>query len=430
MVCTFTHSERNGGKYMVSTFYLSRVIGRRVILENDGINGKLMDFIVDTEFARPKIIAMKVKVKNQIRVIDFTTSDIVKKKGQYTIKTKETSSIDLTNKNTLHLVKHVLDKQIVDMDGHKVVRVNDVRMARLSTGIYLVAVDVGMEGLLRRLGAAKPIKNMIKPFGKSIPSKMILWDEVETINFTNVGIKLSKSQSKLATLHPSDLADIIEDLDRNAQAAIFASLDEEKAADVLEELETEAQLNVLKSMSIEKAADVLEKMPADEVADILDELEDEKAEELLEEMEDEASYEVRELMEYPENTVGSLMSTDYIAFNENMTIEETIRELRKTKPETDTIYYLYIVDDEEELIATVSLRDIIVSEPEQKLHEIMNRNIIYVYDFDRINSLADIISKYNLLALPVVGKGMKMLGMVVIDDVIDSLIKARARRFI
>jgi Mg/Co/Ni transporter MgtE len=220
----------------------------------------------------------------------------------------------------------------------------------------------------------------------------------------------------------------MEDLDKHNQIKIFTSLDENKAADVLEELETDAQVQVLENLTISKAADVLEKMPADEVADILGEMEDDFAEEILKEMEHDASQEVRELMEYSDNAVGSIMSTDYISFNENMSVNDVLAELRRTKPEPDTIYSLYIVDDKERLTATVSLRDIVIAEPGTKIKEIMNENVLYVYDNDKIDSINEIISKYNLLALPVVDKDKTMLGMVIINDVVYNLLKARRKR--
>jgi magnesium transporter len=412
----------------VSTFYLSRVIGNKLFSEDNKVIGKVLDLIVDVSFTRPKVIAVRVKHSNSIKVIDFSYFDILKEHGQYRLRCNKFEDTEVEGENCLYLAKHVLDRQLVDMDGRKLVRVNDIRLAILASGTFVVAVDVGIEGLLRRLGIAKPIKSIVKPLGLSVPSKLILWDEVETIGFGHAGIRLSKQHSKLSTLHPSDLADIIEDLDRKTQAAIFASMDDERAADVLEELETEAQINVLESMSVDKAADVLEKMPADEVADILDEMEEEKAEELLSVMENEASEEVRELMEYPDNTVGSLMTTEYISFHEDMTVEETISELRRLKPESESIYYLYVLDNKETLVATVSLRDIVVSEPQTRLYNIMKRKVISVLDYDKIDSLADIISKYSLLAIPVVDEEMKMQGVVVIDDVVYELLKRKRRR--
>jgi len=145
-------------------------------------------------------------------------------------------------------------------------------------------------------------------------------------------------------------------------------------------------------------------------------------------MENTASQEVRELMEYPENTVGSLMSTDFISFKEEMTVDDTIRELRILKPEPDSIYYLYVLDKDEHLIATVSLRDLITAEPNIKLSQIMNREVIKIIDTDKIDSLAELITKYNLIALPVVNKELKMEGMVIIDDVVYTLLKTRKKK--
>jgi Mg/Co/Ni transporter MgtE len=133
-------------------------------------------------------------------------------------------------------------------------------------------------------------------------------------------------------------------------------------------------------------------------------------------------------MEYPENTVGSLMSTDFISFSENMTVEQTIDELRRLQPEKDTLYYLYVLDDKEKLIASVSIRDLIISQPNVKLSQIMKRKVPFVNDYDKIDSLAEIISKYNLLAIPVVDNEMKMVGVVIIDDVVFTLLKARKKK--
>ncbi|MCX6154859.1 MAG: PRC-barrel domain-containing protein [Candidatus Kapabacteria bacterium] len=411
-----------------TTLYLSRILGSSVLSDNGEVIGKLQDVVVDLSFIRPKVIALKVKLGRRAIPIDFNEFTVTKTNGHYAVVCKHIAEMIILPEHTYFLAKHVMDKQIVDMDGKKLERVNDLRLANLSDGMFVVAVDVGTEGLLRRLSVAKTMKMLLKPVGVSLSSKLILWDDVATIDFQRGGLILSKSQEKISTLHPSDIADIIEDLDRNSQVAFFSSLDEEKAADVLEEMETDAQVDLIESLHISKAADLLEKMPADEVADILDEMEEDKAEEILSEMESQASTEVRELMEYPDNSVGSLMATDFISFEEEMTIEQTINELRLLRPESDTIYYLYILNRNENLIATVSLRDLIISHPMSQLKSIMNRNVTKVYDTDKIDLLGEIISKYNLLAVPVVDAEEKMVGIVIIDDVVFNLMKNRRRK--
>lgn len=413
---------------LVTTFYLSRIIGNKIYSQSGSTIGKLKDLIVEVDFVRPKVVAVRLSTIKGVLTIDFNYFKIEKKNGQYRLQCSELKEYKPDGKKIYYLAKNILDRQIIDMDGRKLVRVNDLRLAIISNGTYLIAADVGFEGLLRRLGIAKPLKKVLKPIGFNLSTHMILWDDVETVDFGHAGIKLTKDYSNLEKLHASDLADIIEDMDRNTQIAFISSIDEEKAADILEELEPEFQRSVVENLPLDKAADLLEKMPADEAADILDELREDWAEELLKEMEEKASNDVRKLMEYAENTVGSIMITDYISFHENETVGQTLKELRRLKPDTDTIYYLYIVNASEKLVATVSLRDLIVSEPETKLNEIMNSDILYVMDEDKMESLNEIITKYSLLAIPVVNAEKQMRGVVIINDLVHNLLKNRRKR--
>jgi CBS domain-containing protein len=413
----------------VSTFYLSRVLGKNVFSDSGTVMGTLTDIIVDVESQKPKVIALKVKKGGSTMILDYSSFSVVEEKGQFVFRCNDINKkLSDLKENALCLKYHVLDRQLVDINGRKLVRVNDVRLAVMSTGTFVMAVDVGLEGLFRRLGVAKPLIRLLKPLKVTIPSKLILWDDVETIGFGTAEIRLSSVYSKLETLHASDLADIIEDMDANMQAHVFASLTEERAADVLEEMEEEAQINVIERLPVERAADVLEMMPSDEAADVLEAMSDEKAEKLLLEMDSESSLEVRDLMEYDDDEIGSFMSTDFLSFNKILTVDDTISTLRKLKPESDSIYYLYIVDEDEKLQATISLRDLIVADPETQLAEIMNKKITYLYDTDHIDLVSEIVSKYNLLAVPIVDRDMVLLGIVIIDDVVYSLIKSHKKK--
>jgi magnesium transporter len=417
------------------TFFLSRILGRNVYDTNGKFIGVVKDLMIDTgtitasqapPFGRPVVTGIKLKIGKECKVFSFAFFEITKIIRKIDVTGHQLMELpEETVSNGLFLGQIILDKQIVDLNGRKLVRVNDVRLVALSQGTYAIAVDVGVEGLLRRIGISHQLKTLLSIFNIAIPSKFILWDDVEAVDFSNLNIKLSKTYSKLHTLHPSDLADIIEELGKNTSTNVFSALDEEKAADVLEELEKETQIHIIESLPIEKVADVLEKMPADEVADILDGLEDEKAESLLNEMEAESSQEVREILEYPDRTVGSLMNTEVLSFNENKTVEEIISELRSLQPEADELYNLFVTDNKEELVATFSLRDLVVSQPNVTLKQIMKTNPIYIYDNQPIDDIAEIISKYNLLALPVVNKEHQLEGMVIIDDIVEDLIDKR-----
>ena len=419
----------------LTTFYLSRLLGRKVFDSNHKFIGRVKDLLVESGIAihisedssiRPRVIGIKVDTGKTTQIFDFSYFEIVKEKRKVTIICSEKIELSLGDViQGLFLADIILDKQIVDLNGRKLVRVNDIRIVSVANGTFAIAMDVGMEGLLRRIGISHGLKYFLGLFGLSLPSKFILWDDVEAIDMSNLSIKLSKTSSKLNTLHPSDLADIIEDLGKQSRATVFSSLDEETAADVMEELETEAQVNIIESLPLEKMADVLEKMPADEVADILDELEDDKAEMLLNEMEAESSQEVRELLEYDDKEVGSIMTTDFISFNENTTVAEVLTDIRALKPEAEELYNLFVTDEKAELLATVSLRDLVVSEPFTKVNEIMKEAPIFLYDDQKIHDIAEIISKYNLLAIPVVDRSNVLQGMVVIDDVVEDLISER-----
>ncbi len=419
------------------TFYLSQILGKNYISDDGTILGKIKDFLIDqsslpgkeAEPVRPHVVAIKVKKGTEIRILDFSSFEIKKFKRKLKITCLEVHDlVPEAFPNCLWLAENILDKQIVDINGRKLVRVNDIRMVMIPAGTYAIAVDVGMEGLLRRIGIDKPIQTLLDPFKADLPGKFILWDDIAAVDFSNANIKLSKSISRLNTLHPSDLADIIEDLDKASRTYIFAFLDEEQAADVLEEMEPHAQIQIVESLPLEKAADVLEKMPADEVADLLDALAEDKAEELLEEMEKESSEEVRELLEYPDKYVGSLMTTDYYTFNEDLTVAETLDELRRQQPEPAHIYTIIVTDRNERFLSSVSLGELVVASPFSPLKEIMNKYAVSVFDNDKVDSLAELVSKYNLLAVPVINKDRQMEGIVVVEDIVEDLLSRRKTR--
>jgi len=413
-----------------STFYLSRVLHNTVYTPDNQALGRLQDFVVDPEAIRPRVIAARVGRRGDSIFVAYDSMKIEKVNSQYRLTCSNAQPLkSVLTDSTFMLGKNVMDKQLIDIDGRKLVRVNDVRLAVLSAGTFVVAVDVGFEGLLRRLGVAKPIKRLLQPLNASMPSKLLLWDEIETLDFSQRGIRLSKDSSKLATLHPSDVADILEDLDVKSQLYMFASFDEETKLDVLEELEPEAQVAVLKQLTVQEAASILEQLPPDEAADILDELDEDHASQILHIMRPESSENIQTLLEYEEDAVGSLMTTDHLCFSELATAQQVIDELRATKPDADRVYYLYVVDEAQRLNGTVSLRDLIIAEPAAPLNTFSDENIIFVHDDDNVNVLFDIVDKYNLLAVPVVDEAGTLVGVVTINDVVHNLKRTRRGRF-
>jgi len=419
----------------LTTFYLSGIIGREAFGSDGDAIGRIKDLLVNAvpsgqnDPGQQLIIGIRLKIGKEVKFYSFSHFRVTKAREMISVTC--TDLVELRSEeveNGLLLVENILDRQIVDLNGRKLVRVNDVRLATLPAGTFAVAVDVGIEGLLRRIGIAAPIKRALSLFRVNIPAKFILWDDVQAIDFSNLNIKLSKSYAKLQTLHPSDLADILEDLGKKSSTSVFSALDEEKAADVLEELETDAQIHIIESLPLDKVADVLDKMPADEVADILDELEDDKAELLLKEMEAETSQEVRELLEYDDNLVGSIMTTDYLSFPASKTVDEVLQELRSRKPEPAELYNMFVTEKNDRLIGTFNLRDLVVSEPDKRISDIMKSEPVSLYDDQKKRAIAEIVSKYNLLAVPVIDENDQLQGMVVVDDVVEDLINKRRTR--
>jgi magnesium transporter len=419
----------------LTTFYLSGIIGKEAFGADGDAIGIIKDLLVNAvpsgqnDPNEQLVIGVRLKIKKDIRFYSFKSFIVTKARELLNVTC--TSLVELGSdevNNGLLLVENILDKQIVDMNGRKLVRVNDVRLATLPTGTFAIAVDIGIEGLLRRIGISSFIKRILSMFKISMPSKFILWDDVQAIDHSNLNIRLSKSYSKLHTLHPSDIADILEDMGKKSSMSVFSSLDEEKAADVLEELEPHIQIHILENLPVNKAADVLEKMPADEVADILDELEDDKAEMLLKEMDTESSQEVRDLLEYDDDLVGSIMTTDYMSFSADTTVAEVLVELRAKKPESAELYNMFVTESNDELIGTFNLRDLVVSEPFLSVSDIMKSEPVSLFDNQKVSAIAEMVSKYNLLAVPVVDFNNQLQGMVVVDDVVEDLIGERRTR--
>lgn len=416
----------------LTTFYLSTIIGKEAFGADGDEIGIIRDLLVNNEPTvqneqnQQLVTGVRLRVGKETRFYSFENFRVTKAREMLNVTCTElvelsTQQVD----NGMLLKENILDKQIVDLNGRKLVRVNDVRLVTLPTGTFTIAVDIGIEGLLRRIGISIPIKKILTLFRVSMPAKFILWDDVQAIDYSNLNIRLSKSYSKLHTLHPSDLADILEDLGKKSRMSVFSAIDEETAADVLEELEPNAQVHIVENLPIDKAADVLEKMPADEIADIMDELEDDKVELLLQEMENEISDEVRELLEYPDNFVGSLMTTDIVAFGPEVTVEQVIEELRTKRPEPSELYSLFVTENEDKLIGTFDLRDLVIAHPKALVNQIMKSDPVHLVDNQKVDDIAELISKYNLLAVPVVDIENQLQGMVVVDDVIEDLIHKR-----
>jgi CBS domain-containing protein/sporulation protein YlmC with PRC-barrel domain len=326
------------------------------------------------------------------------------------------------------ICRDLLDKQIVDINGAKLVRVNDLELGDVKGKLCLVAADIGFRGLLRRLGVEKRGDRLFTLFHSKLQHKLISWRYVQTIEPKLTRLTLTVSRHKVAQLHPADLAEIISEVSQKERTALFGSLDVATAAEALHELEPGVQADIIDDMSKERASDILEAMPPDEVADVLGDLPEAKAQELINLMEKEEAEDVQELMEHEEDTAGGLMTTEYLAFPPDMTVDDAIRELRLEAPNVETVYYLYILDSSERIIGILSLKHLILATPQTLLGDIMVTPVKTLTLDAKQKDVAEFISKYNLLAAPVVDENMVMRGIVTVDDVVDFLLPTASRK--
>jgi len=323
----------------------------------------------------------------------------------------------------------LLDKQIVDMNGAKVVRVNDLHFLKLGRcELRLVHVDVGTRGLVRRMGWEAAFDAVLRRVAPRAPylsaERLIRWQYVQPVSLDQKAhnIRLSVMQRQLNDLHPADIAEILTDLDSHERATIFRSLDPETAADALAEVEDpRIQTQLLETVSQETAADILEEMQPDEAADLLSELPDETSTALLRKMEMDEAQDVRELLTYAHDTAGGMMTTEFIALPADYTVERTFEHLRTAAPEVENIYYLFVVDSDGRLVGVLNLRHLIMALPEARLSEIMIRNPARVHHTDSHDTVAEIVEKYDLLALPVVDDNEAIVGMITVDDVVSHI---------
>lgn len=411
----------------LNSFYLSEALHRDIYDEYGDCIGKLTDIYVTTGDGYPKAIGYKVKKGGEVYNYEFRSVEFNDDDGKMKINARGVNDI-IPRAYSYLLSKHLLDKQIVDVNGKKVVRVNDLRIASISSEIRVIAVETGILALSRRYGLDKAVKVLYKILKKRPNNKIIMWDDVESLEMVEDSLKISIPYKKISELHPADIADILEDVDLKYRNKIFESLDKHLAADTLEEIDPEIQVDILETMNQSKVSDILNNMSNDEIADILEELDEETAEKLLMNLESEDVEKVRDLMKYEEEAVGSVMNTDFVAFNINITTGETIELLKEIHPEDKISHYIYITDENEKLQGVISLNELVFSDTNAKLKDIMETEVIKLNDDENLDSAIRKFVKYDLITIPVIDSEEKLQGIVIINDIIEELFEEKWKK--
>lgn len=401
--------------------FVSELVGRKATV-NDLPIGKVSDFLVNKpDDTFPQIEGLVIKTAQGPRFAPMETIADVDAHGAVAL-TMAPKVAAPPDEEALYLVSDLLDKQIVDVDGRKVVRINDIELVNTGGKLRVVAADVGISGLLRRLGLKSFGKRFTPWIYQNVPRTLIAWNSVAPIREPSPSqVTLSVKESKLARLHPSELAEIISDLSAREAAAVIHSLDDETAADALEHLDAETQREIIEDIGTERAADIIEEMDSDDAADLLGELPEEQQTQLLAEMNEYTADELRQLVKYEEDTAGGLMTTDYTWIYPHRTAEQTIRKIREIAPESEFIYYLYVVDKQDRLLGVLTLRALLLAQPDASIESIMQSDVVTVAPEAHAKDVAAAIARYDLLAIPVVDDMRQMLGIVTVDDAIDAI---------
>jgi len=411
--------------------YFSQLINQNVWDGFGSIVGKLEDILIDgTEKKMPPIVALSIK-KNPLDIEFIPAYQIASLWPSITLRV----GVDRINPYTpsgheLYLLDRVLDQQIVDTEGKRLVRVNDLQIARARDQFVLTGVDVSGTGLLRRLGLEKIGRTVGKVINKIPEPVVIPWRFVASIEHDDP-LRLSVAQNKIVKMPPADIAAIVDELDRHTTSALLAGFNNETLADTLEESSPGLQMTILSNMTAERAADILEEMGPDEAADLLADLPDGTSKALLGLMEKEEALDLQTLLKFPEDTAGGIMTTEFAHVPDNITVQEAIGYLRQSKDarEDEVMYYVHIIDNQGRLKGIVTLRDLVMADPQSKLQQWEEPDIIYVEPLTPQEDVAYMIAKYDLLSIPVVDPDSEeMLGIVTVDDAIDVILPTAWKR--
>jgi magnesium transporter len=326
----------------------------------------------------------------------------------------------------LRMVRDLLDQQIIDAQGRKVVRVNDVTFLKeVEDGrdvLHILEVDIGLRSIVRRVLRGVVSPTVVRRIQSRIPPHSIRWEFCNMLEpDPQRRVRLNISNKLLENMHPADLADIVEHLGHEDRAAIFNAVDTETAAELLSEVEPEIQARIIESLKAEKAAEILEEMEPSEAADLLNELEQEQSDQILDEMEPEEKEEVEELLDFRDDTAGGLMDPGFLALPEDSTVAEAMAELKKNEEMLENLHSLFLVDSDNRLRYTIPLAKLFFATGETALRDLANESLLYVRTDERQDRVAEMFDKYNLLTLPVVDHDDRLIGVIMVDDIVALL---------
>ncbi|HLI63548.1 MAG TPA: CBS domain-containing protein [Terriglobales bacterium] len=406
---------------------LSELIGTPVIDNTGSRVGKVREVTLAPQENSSLVTGFVVKTRAGNRLVPVKAVSLLDNRLRVA-----TSAADWSpyggGEGLLLLERDLLDQQIIDVHGRKVVRVNDVDIHEESGNGHLIlkigGVDVGARGAMRRLLKGVVPAAALRPLLERIPPRLIPWEFVDLIEVDPARrVRLKISLERLAKLHPADIADIVEDLAPAEREAVFETLDEEVAAETLEEIDPKLQVSILSSLDSDRAADIVEEMDPDAAADLLGDMHPDASQEILTEMEPEERAEVAELMNFEENTAAGRMTTEYMALSAGAKVKDAIEMLRNFEGGVESISTIYIVGEKNKLLGAVPLPKIVLAPPDTPLMMLSTGHLTSIHPGADEKQVAELFDKYNLLTLPVIDDEGVLTGVITADDVINMLRK-------
>lgn len=423
----------------VFTFFTE--ISEKYLVDKSGSPvGRIFDLIVRPTEPYPRVISLVISrgiFRKSYAVIPWEGIKMISKdfpspedEFHLLLEPSELSFKDFYYAETdMALRKDILDKQIVDTFNRKVVRVNDIHLLKAENNLHIAHVDIGMRGLIRRLGAEEAIDSLVKlfkPDSKYLTTEnFISWKYVQPLAIHPVKgtISLNVSQQQLSTIPPADLGDIMLDLDVYERSALFKSLDTPLRVKALSELDLEIQKSLVQELDTKNAVEMLNHMPPDKVVDLLGVLPDKKVDEFLFLMESDRAKKLSALLGHEIDSAGGLMTTEFIALPDNITVADAINRIREMTGRVETIHYAYIIDEENHLIGMTTFRHLLLADPQKQISEIMVKRPISVHLTDTARKVSYLFDRYNLFAIPVVTHDNVIQGIITVDDILSHVIQ-------
>lgn len=405
--------------------HFTRLLNQNVYDEFGDIIGKLKDVYVSNEKGYPRFIGYKIWKNREDFYYEFKNVNFYKYKGKILIKVSGVYNIIPQSYKYL-LSKNLLNKQIVDISGKKVVKIMDFHIANVLGEARIVAVESGITSFLRRLNInhfPKLFKKIINGLFKKSVDTIIRWEDMESIEFMKDNKSVSIPNQKLSTMHPADIASILEELNDNDRKRLFESFDDDLASEILEEIEdNNIRVDLIKDLSDSKIISILDYISNYELVDILEEMDDKSKERILINLEEEDIKTINTIMAYEDDKVGSIMNTEFISFNLNVKLGEMLEVIRDTKSnfKEECLYGVYVVDENNYLKGVIDFKTLVFGETYLNVFDIMDKNFIFIYDDDELSTAMDKFIKYDLVNIPVVNKDMKICGSLFIHDILTK----------